>query len=590
MTAASPHPTSTSDFLSFRQKFTSKLTFATLCYLLLPNLLFVLSWLQIPLAIVLGLACLGAVFFAAKSLFTRVSPEPNGADSPLEEDEIRSAKELWRQIGSVFLPLCAFVCVSGVGGFGYQSSDWEKHNSILRDLIAFPWPVQYNSTGFEGVSLIYYFAYYLPAALIGKIAGWDAANFALIAWTLGGFFLLSVWIALFVGKRVWWIGAVLLAFGSYDWLAFQIHNLVSFTRIRYGLGMSPEYVWHMEQTWKWLFSPEGGSYAPILQGLRLEYTSLINAIVYVPQHALAAWLATSVLLRRGFPFVPSWRSAELARASEQTASDRALDWFVVCLTPLWSAFVFVGCFPLLAFNEWQRRSLSRAANASQNKVFAWRNALFVGVAGTLILGVVALFFIGKQSDGLHGLRFVPAIVLEQGSLVVDGLKAGLFSLFFWMIQAVILWCFFQMFPAQMAPFKGLFWLCVAVLALTPLLSYGSNNDWTMRVSMPALFAFRLLFLYGCVLLFRRFWQRPQSRLAKLCAVGIGVQMLCSLMLPVGHLAKNFEGWYNRPAFENVPRVINLYDSKKMLPVREFLLPQYLGKPDPRVFRQSEEAR
>ncbi len=54
--------------------------------------------------------------------------------------------------------------LSGIGGIGFQHYDWNKHNAILSDLVRESWPVGYTYYG-RPVALVYYIAYYLPAAL-----------------------------------------------------------------------------------------------------------------------------------------------------------------------------------------------------------------------------------------------------------------------------------------------------------------------------------------------------------------------------------------------------------------------------------------
>lgn len=73
-----------------------------------------------------------------------------------------------------------WVYTSGVGGYWPQRADWYWRNAIFRDLVEYSWPVEYPHTGNV---LNYYFNYFLPAALVGKIAGWGAANFALFVFT-----------------------------------------------------------------------------------------------------------------------------------------------------------------------------------------------------------------------------------------------------------------------------------------------------------------------------------------------------------------------------------------------------------------------
>ena len=68
--------------------------------------------------------------------------------------------------------------LSGIGGFARQSVDYVKHDEILGTLINMDWPCKLGSHKY--LYLIYYIAYYLPAACIGKILPAVFVNITLI--------------------------------------------------------------------------------------------------------------------------------------------------------------------------------------------------------------------------------------------------------------------------------------------------------------------------------------------------------------------------------------------------------------------------
>lgn len=81
--------------------------------------------------------------------------------------------------------------LSGAGGLFYQNWDYRGRNAILHDLIDYDWPVKYdyteqeyeaNKIGADKGFLSYYFAYWLPAAAIGKVMGFKIANLFLLLW------------------------------------------------------------------------------------------------------------------------------------------------------------------------------------------------------------------------------------------------------------------------------------------------------------------------------------------------------------------------------------------------------------------------
>ena len=97
--------------------------------------------------------------------------------------------------GKWYIWVCLFVLVvlwiyfSGIGSFSFQNGDHIVRNPIFRDLINYKWPVIYDLskmsqnitsiTGTDKVMFVYYFAYWLPSAVVGKIFGEAAANVAL---------------------------------------------------------------------------------------------------------------------------------------------------------------------------------------------------------------------------------------------------------------------------------------------------------------------------------------------------------------------------------------------------------------------------
>ena len=141
----------------------------SLFYLAVPAIIFLAGWLRWYLA----LPCIGLVTFP---LFRSVqnTEQVLGNQGARPDDP---ALKL-RHVVLLLLASLLLLSMSGVGGFGYQDTDWLKHNAILKDLVERPWPVVYELEG-RDVPLVYYVAFYLPAALVGKLSGWLLANLTL---------------------------------------------------------------------------------------------------------------------------------------------------------------------------------------------------------------------------------------------------------------------------------------------------------------------------------------------------------------------------------------------------------------------------
>jgi hypothetical protein len=201
-------------------------------YLALPVVIFLLTWLRLWL----GLICALVVVLA----LIQVWRERQG-DSRLERRGI---------LGGLLL-LALWAWLSGVGGYAFQNSDHYCRNAVLRDLVNYSWAVVYRETvGGSPQMLVYYFGHWLPAALVGKWLGWEAANAALFVWTWAGVVLAG----LLLGQRLrWplWNAALLwIFFSSMDALAILL-----FVRGRYPSLWPP--VQHLEA---WAMGPRYSSF------------------------------------------------------------------------------------------------------------------------------------------------------------------------------------------------------------------------------------------------------------------------------------------------------------------------------------------
>lgn len=258
----------------------------SLVYLALPWFLFAVGWLWWPYAVLMSLALGTSLFRAARNTIrtTESNTLPRGTDL-------------------IFvLALAALLAwISGAGGFYTQEWDWIKHNAVMRDLVSHEWPVCYEGAPSNPgpAFLVYYIAYYLPAAAVGKLLGPTAANWALLAWTLLGLLLVSAWIARLVRQRSWLVFAGWFLLSGMD-------------AIGAALGLGPQ---HPNLEW----------WAQVFQ-----YSSNMALLLWVPQHALPGWIATALIMD-----------------SLERKSDPSGTVLVTALTGLWSPFVTIGLVPLL---------------------------------------------------------------------------------------------------------------------------------------------------------------------------------------------------------------------------------------------------
>lgn len=92
-----------------------------------------------------------------------------------EETNYQPNKKYWI-IACILIFIWIFF--SGIGDFSFQNRDFHFRHAMLRDLIQYNWPVKYDNYG-----LAYYFSYFLPSALLGKITSYRIANIGLFIYS-----------------------------------------------------------------------------------------------------------------------------------------------------------------------------------------------------------------------------------------------------------------------------------------------------------------------------------------------------------------------------------------------------------------------
>jgi len=352
---------------------TRYLILASLSYLSFPFLIFFAGWLKWYFA----LGCVGLVVLSLLWCIREID-QVVGTGQEQPEGFIFGL----RHIVLVLLVTCLLLGVSGVGGYGYQDTDWLKHNAILKDLIVQPLPVVYELAG-KDVPLVYYIAYYLPAALVGKLGGWFIANQVLFAWSLIGFFLAMLWFLLLNRRASSTVVLLFVVFSGLDVIGELLaRSVVSAIRPEVGALLNWE---HIEQ-WS----------------IGWQYSSNATLLFWVPHQAMAGWIASAILM---YAILYS--------------QQRKYSLFYCGLAVLWSPFVTVGLLPyllaefLLEDGTWLER-LRRYVSLPN----------FCGLA---LLIVIGLFYSAKlyqvspllTSDIPHGfsLAFAPDIQAIRWTLL-----------------------------------------------------------------------------------------------------------------------------------------------------------------------------
>ncbi len=166
--------------------------------------------------------------------------------------------------------VCIWVYFSGIGKFVYQNGDHGYRNSIFHTLVTEHWPVQYESLGEVNrpVAFVYYFAFWLPAAVVGK----------LFSLRLG-----------FIVQAIWAVIGICLMFGLICEIRGKInlYDLIIFIFFS-GLDVIGAYLLNVNTK---LIAPDHLEW-----WVGMQYSSFTTQLFWVFNQAIPAWLITVLLL------------------------------------------------------------------------------------------------------------------------------------------------------------------------------------------------------------------------------------------------------------------------------------------------------
>jgi hypothetical protein len=374
----------------------------------------------------------------------------------------------WQQIVGLLL-LLIWVYLSGVGGHGNQSPDYIAHNGRLMDLIAESWPVHYRSGrwvddtdyGINKTFLIFYLAYYLPAALAGKAFGMVSALECLHLWTLLGCWLALVWLWEFIGRRyALLITVVFIMFGGWDIVGTLLYS--------YGLSTNTSLLTHWHALLHSLIHDDP---ARIDFWTRIPFKYFVgnflsnaSQLFWSPHQIIAGWITAALLMR-------TYLSGRIKQVG-----------FVYALLVFWSPMTLMtlALFPLLLILHKGQRSLREA--------ISFENI----VAGGSMLLIFGLYYLGgsalkNPANWMWNLtdlnsHWLPLLVLHFFSWGIYGL--------------VILGGWRKYNPTEKLWHMALF----TTILILPFSFYGTYNDLVCRGSAPLVFLLLISFMQRLVYL------------------------------------------------------------------------------------------
>ena len=224
-------------------------------YLVLPIFLFFTFWLKPVYSII------AEIFIAYSILPIFLCPAAKSRKTGWED---------YKKWIFCILIISIWVYFSGIGKFVYQNGDHAYRNSIFHTLVSEHWPIQYESLGEETrpVAFVYYFAFWLPAAVVGK----------LFSLPLG-----------FLFQAIWAIIGISLTFGLICEIRgrIKIYELMIFIFFS-GLDIVGSYILYANAK---IMTPDHLEW-----WAGMQYSSFTTQLFWVFNQAIPAWLITVLLL------------------------------------------------------------------------------------------------------------------------------------------------------------------------------------------------------------------------------------------------------------------------------------------------------
>ena len=435
-----------------------------LFFLVLPVMIFLFFFVKriisVPVIILLALAC----YLAIRN----------------KEDDKRYFHIEIKQL-LLMLIVCFIWCYfGGLGGFFYQTSDWNERNAIFRDLMSNKWPVYYSQTN---TALTYYIGHWLPAALIGRTfftltgmwdISWVLGNIGLLIWTALSVFisvlLLIQYVSANTKKMQWLILGILIVFSGLDIVGclLQGWNFQSFTSIL-----------HLE--W-WL---EG-----------FQFSSNTTCLFWVYNQAIPAWIATLLFLNEksnkmyALIIVCTLISAPLpcvglalymvGYATYKMIGSIKRHCVIGYLKETFSIInvipaIFV--FPILAFYFMTNSALEKSnAVQIQNSQFSY-DVFYFFIIGALLM-LISKFVLKKT---------IPEIwVLSIMSLIVTGVLLFNPQLDYKYVLFLFLEVGVYLIAVSSEKYKCIFfYLTILLFFIAPTIKIGIGSDFCMRATIPS---------------------------------------------------------------------------------------------------------
>ena len=264
------------------------LKISTILYLLIPSVLFLLTWIHLWIGIPCGIFI---VFYTWKTL----------------QETTISTHETFISLPTFLLCLGMSIVLNyilGIGEFRPQTYDFQANNFKYYDLITHQLPVYYAK---QQTYLCYYTGYYLPSALFAKVFGIETCRYFSFVWSVFGMGIVFLWISTFTHKNAVGLLLMILLFSN-TW--FIIKLLIDFEYFQEYL--QPYYIQ--------------------LNQFKLITLPLIKNYAWATQHTIPACLGVCILIE-----------------NFRHKTDLKYLFLMLLSTMFWSPLTAVGLFPFVFF-------------------------------------------------------------------------------------------------------------------------------------------------------------------------------------------------------------------------------------------------
>lgn len=390
-------------------------------YLAIPIIIFLLGWINIFYSI----PCVAVFIYILKIFLSEISYK-----------KIKIEKK--NLLLFIIIISLIWVYISGIGGFGYQNTDFAWRNAMFRDLIEYEWPVKYPTENETFSTMIYYIGFWLPSALVGKITNFELANKFLYIWSSIGVMLTFGLLIRWLNKKSYLAILVFIFFSGNDIIGYLFNN-------KFNLGNHIEW-------WAHYF----------------QYSSTTTLLFWVFNQAIPAWIITLLILNIG--------------TNKNVV-------FIFSLGMIFCPLPLLGLTPIVLFVILNGECNNNLFNIPNKLIFIKNNIsdsikienIIIPLLFTIIFGIYYTSNISGSSSE-NGIIFnvfnTEKKIIAKKMIIFIFLEIGIYYLF--LIRDILK--------------NSLLFLVSILLIFIPLYRFGSGNEFAMRASVPGITLFICYFI------------------------------------------------------------------------------------------------